>query len=273
VIQPQRIGRFLHIDGFGYVQPDAAIDLVGRSWRPLVDFVTRSLMTRRDIRSVYLRGSIPRGLAIENVSDADFIYISETDFDREDAALEATTKVNFPFIQQLKLFRLNRTELNRVHHPQRRPYFHMLLKTQSLLLAGDDVAKDIEPFKLGPDMINHVFWLEKEFKKTLLLAPKVSGRPTDSQEATIERALRKWISKRIVRSGLEITIYKNSGFTRDLYLCYEAFSMWYPRQSSKMYRALMNSLNGHEDPIVYKDLVALLIEEGARLPALNDPSS
>ena len=76
--QPQRIGRFLIVDNFGYVKPDVTIDLVDNTWKPLVDFVTRCLMKRQGVRSVYIRGSIPRGLAIENVSDADFIYFSES---------------------------------------------------------------------------------------------------------------------------------------------------------------------------------------------------
>jgi uncharacterized protein len=265
VIQPQRIGRFLHVDGFGYVQPDVAIDLVGGVWKPLVDFVTRSLIERRDIRSVYLRGSIPRGLAIENISDADFIYISESNFDQADAVLEETAKANFPFVQNLKLFRLNRTELDKVHHPQRRPYFHMLLKTQSLFLAGYDIAKDIEPFRLGPDMVSHVFWLTDEFHKTLNFASKISIRLEESQKAAVERSARQWISKRIVRSGFEITIDKNSRFTRDLYLCYEEFAASYPQRSEQMYRVLTNCLNGTEDAIMYKELVIFLTREGAHL--------
>jgi hypothetical protein len=173
--------------------------------------------------------------------------------------------VNFPFLQKLTLFRLNGIELGKIHYPQRRPYFQMLLKTQSLFLADDDVVKHIEPFKLGPDMVSHVFWLENEFNKAIALAPRISCRLGEGEKATFERSVRQWISKRIVRSGLEITICKSNRFTRDLYLCYEAFSMLYPRQSDKMYQALIYSLNGSDNPIVYKDLVALLVKEGARL--------
>jgi uncharacterized protein len=265
VIHPQRIGRFLHADRFGYVQPDVAMALVGSTWKPLVDFVTNSLMMRKDIRSVYLRGSIPRGLAIEDVSDADFSYISERDFAREDAILETSVKTKFAFVREVKIFRLNRTELDKVHHPQRRPYFHMLLKTQSLFLAGDDITRNIEPFRLGPDMVSHVFWLADEFFKTPILVSKMSSMLEESQKAVIERSARRWISKRIVRSGFEITLDRNNRFTRDLYLCYEEFSRLYPAQSKQMYRTLINSLNGNDDPIVHRELVAFLTGEAARL--------
>jgi hypothetical protein len=269
VIQPRRIGRYLTVDRFGYVQPDVALDLIGETWKPLVDFVTRSLMNRRDIHSVYLRGSIPRGLAIENVSDADFVYISERNFDQADAALEEAVIAGFPFIKRLNLFRLNRTELDKVHHPQRRPYFHMLLKTQSLFLAGNDVAKDIEPFKPGPDMVSHVFWLMVEFLKTPILTSKISSKLEESQRAVVERTARQWISKRIVRSGFEITMDRDNRFTRDLYFCYEAFSASYQRQAELMFKVLINSLNGNEDPMIYNELVIFLVKEGARLFGLD----
>jgi uncharacterized protein len=271
MIQPQRIGRFLQVDGSGHVQPDVAIHLVGDRWKPLVDFVVHALMKRKDIHSVYLRGSIPRGLAIENVSDADFIYISERSFDQEDAVLEEAAKVEFPFLQTLKLFRLDRTELGRIHLPQRRPYFHMLLKTQGLFLAGNDITNEIESFKLGPDMISHVFWLATEFDKTVALTSKVSSGVNECQKTIVRRSAGQWISKRIVRSGLEITIDREKRFTRDLHLCYDAFAALYPQRSAQMYRVLINSLNGSDNLIQYKDLVTFLTAESARLHGLDRP--
>ena len=132
LIQPQRLGRFLVADKFGYVQPDVAIERVDGTWKPLVDFVSRAVMKRPGVRALYVRGSIPRGLAIENVSDADFIYFSELNFDSADADLEEAAKAAFPFVAELKLFRLNQAGFDKLHPPQKRPYFQMLLKTQSL---------------------------------------------------------------------------------------------------------------------------------------------
>ena len=34
----------------------------------------------------------------------------------------------------------------------------MLLKTQSLCLAGDDLTRDIKPFRIGTEMVSHVFF-------------------------------------------------------------------------------------------------------------------
>jgi hypothetical protein len=268
MIQPQRIGRFLVADKSGYVQPDVGTDFIDQTWKPLVEFVSSSLMKRQDVRSVYVRGSIPRGLAVKNVSDADFIYLSEVNFDSADSHLDEAAKADFPFVQELTLFRLNRAQFNKVHHPQKRPYFHMLLKTQSLFLAGDDVAKDIEPFRIGPDMVSHVFALANEFAKMPGLLSKTPIGLEEDQKKAIEQSARRWISKRIVRSGFEVTMNRSDRFTRDLYLCYEQFSNFYPERSKQMYQVLVNCFSGEDDPMRYQELVSFLANESAPLLAL-----
>lgn len=265
MIQPRRIGRFLTVDQSGHVQPDVALDLVNNAWKPFVAFVSRSLMQRRGVRSVYLRGSIPRGLAIENASDADFIYFSEIDFHSMDCDLENTAKAAFPFVKDVKLFRLNRAEFDKIHHPQKRPYFHMLVKTQSLFLAGDDIAADIEPFKLGADMVSHVFSLANEFSTMTNWLRRLPSWLDPDRRKAIERPARQWISRRIVRSGFEVTMNRSNRFTRDLYLCYEQFKQYYPQRSEQMYRVLVNCLNGEDDPARYEELATFLAKESSHL--------
>jgi hypothetical protein len=258
MIQPQRIGRFLTVDDHGYIQPDVSIDRIDRTWKPLVEFVVRSLMTRSEVLSIYIRGSIPRGLAVENVSDADFIYLSEINFDAADSDLGKAAKAKFPFVKDIELCRLNRGQFEKSHHPKQRPYFHMLLKTQGLLLAGDDVAKDIEPFKVGPDMASHVFSLAKEFSR-------LPGWLAEDRKNSMERSTHHWFSRRIIRAGFEVTMNRTDRFTRDLYLCYEQFASFYPEQSGQMYQVLVNCLNGEDSPLRYQALVAFLANEGSRL--------
>lgn len=258
MIQPQRIGRFLSVDELGYVKPDVAIDHIGVAWRSLVAFVSDALMDRQEVRSVYLRGSIPRGLAIEGVSDADFIYFSETNFDSADFELERIVEARFPFLKALELFRLDRAAFDTIRPPQRRPYFHMLLKTQCLFLAGDDIARNIEPFRIGPEMVSHVFSLKGEFARL----PKWLEQ---GRKGSVEQSMYQWFSRRIVRSGLEVTMDRSDRFTRDLYLCYEQFAQFYPDRSEQMFRILINCLDGAESPLQYGEIVAFLAGEGARL--------
>jgi predicted nucleotidyltransferase len=184
VIQPQRLGRSLSVDEFGNVKPDVAVDRIGTVWQPVVALVSDALVNRPGVRLVYLRGSIPRGLAIEGLSDADFFYLSENNFESDDADLERQVESRFPFVKGLELTRLDRDTFDRI-------------------------------------------------------------RP----------------------SGGEVTMDRNDRFTRDLYLCYEQFSQFYPDRSEQMFRALINCLNGGESPLQYGELVTFLAREGARLIA------
>ncbi|HXZ30753.1 MAG TPA: hypothetical protein VEH30_00610 [Terriglobales bacterium] len=258
MIEPERIGRFLSVDEFGYVQPDVAIDKIGAIWKPLVAFVQNALMNRQGVRSVYLRGSIPRGLAIENISDADFFYFSETDFDPADIELARIVEANLAIVNGLELSRLDRATFDKIHANQRRPYFHMLLKTQCLFLAGDDIARDIEPFQIGPEMVSHVFSLQTEFSR-------LPRWLEEGRRSGVEQSIHRWFSRRIVRSGFEVTMDRSNRFTRDLYLCYEQFAQFYPDWSEQMFRVLINSLNGEESSLQYGELVAFLAAKGARL--------
>lgn len=258
VIQPRRIGRYLAVDEFGNVQPDVAVDRIGIVWRPAVACVRDALMSRPGVRSVYLRGSIPRGLAIEGLSDADFVYLSETNFDSVDIDFARAAEAKFPFIRGIELSRLNRATLERIRRPQRRPYFQALLKTQCLFLAGDDIAKNIPSFQLGLEMVSHVFGLAPEFGRlpTWLEEARKDGR---------EQSLHQWFSRRIVRSGFEVTMDRSDCFTRDLYLCYEKFAEFYPDRAEQMFGVLANCLNGGESPLRYGELVEFLAREGERL--------
>ncbi|MNT67908.1 hypothetical protein D3C72_2060850 [compost metagenome] len=90
----------------------------------------------------------------------------------------------------------------------------MLLKTQSLFLEGIDVCKGIPSFRPDVEMVSHVFNLKQELEKHDLHS----------------EGDRKWMSRRIVRSGLEITLDRSQNFTRDLYLCFEQFVSYYPEK-------------------------------------------
>lgn len=261
-IEPRRIGRFLGVDRLGNVEPDVAADRIGDVWKPVVELVRDALMTRQDVRAIYLRGSIPRGLAIENVSDADFIYFSESRFDAEDFELERQVEAKFPFLKGLELSRLDRATFDKVCAPQKRPYFHMLLKTQCLFLAGDDLARHIEPFQIGPEMVSHLFALAAEFA----LLPRWLD---EARSSGTERSARQWFSRRVVRSGAEVTMDRSDRFTRDLYLCYEQFAQFYPERADQMLRALVNCLNGADCPLQYRELVSFLTAESARLVAVR----
>jgi hypothetical protein len=254
MIQPQRIGRFLKTDEKGFIIPDVSLEQVSPDYLPVLNFVSRALMDSGKVRSVYLRGSVPRGLAIPFLSDADFMYLSDESLDDLELTITEQVKEQFPFLKGLELSRESTEEFHRVYFPQQtRPYVQMLLKTQSLFLAGEDVVSDLAPFRPDVEMISHVFNLQKEF----LSLPKRFEKYSDAENRA---RITRWFCRRVVRAGLEITLPHFHRYTRDLYLCYEQFSELFPDRREQMYLVLENALNGNRDPLKEESLIRFLSE-------------
>jgi hypothetical protein len=116
-------------------------------------------------------------------------------------------------------------------------------------------------------MVSHVFAVANEFSKFPNLLSTLPGWLPQDRQKILEQSMRQWLSRRIVRSGFEVTMNRNDRFTRDLFLCYEEFAKFYPERSGQMYQVLINSLNGEASPRQYEDLVNFLVHEGARLLA------
>jgi hypothetical protein len=254
MVTPKRIGRFLEIDSSGFIVPDVSHQHLTGEWLAPVQEVVARLKTEAEATAVFIRGSVPRGLGIKNVSDLDFLYLSEVQKPDLESSIEKELQEKFPYIKGLELVQLDRKRLDLMLAPQTRPYFQMLLKTQGLCLDGLDITKSIDPFKLDLNMCSHVFAIDKEFEK-------LSQWLEEDRIKNKEIETRKWFYRRLVRSGAEICIGRVNRFTRDLYLCYEEFVNFYPQYSTHMERALDGALNGATDPMLENELIALISAE------------
>lgn len=251
--EPRRIGRFLQTDADGFVIPDVGFDRIDPVFRPIIEWVAPRVFGELGATALYVRGSVPRGLAIPGVSDIDFLFAAPARDAAWEERLEAEVARRFPQVRGAEVSGMTPAELDDIFPPQTRPYLQMLLKTQSLHLAGRDLLRDIPPFRCGVDLFSHAFFLDREFRR---LPQKLAEQ---TSEADL-RATRRWYCRRILRAGLEITLDRVPRFSRDLYLCYEQFAQIYPLYGERMYRALVNALNGHEDPLQYEPLVAHICE-------------
>lgn len=237
-VEPQRIGRYLTNDHRGCVVPDVGHDKIAEPWQSLVAYVAQALLGSGKVSAVYVRGSVPRGLAIDHVSDVDFVYLAESELDELEKQIDLVCRERFPFARGVELIRLGEEKFNRVHAPHTRPYFHMLLKTQSLCVGGTNVTQSIASFRPDGNMVCHAFLLQEEFAQ---LAGMIAEEPEKKAETI------KWYGRRLVRAGHEITLATVPRYTRDLYLCYEQFAQIYPQHADMMFGALRNSLNGNLD--------------------------
>lgn len=259
MIEPKRLGRFLQVDNHGFIVPDVSLASIQPHWRPLVDHATKKLMAIPGVTAVYIRGSIPRGLVQDGYSDADFLCPTNSNDCRigtEVEALDHELQSLFPQCRGLEVVNLTPQKLAHTNEYQTRPYQHMMLKTQALCLAGHDICINIAPYKPDVEMVSHAFHLERDFAEYL---------KWQTEEGANIAEVRRWLSRRIVRAGLEITLNRQSRFTRDLYLCYEVFTEFYPQHQQTMSTILQNALNGHLPLEPYQDFISLLQAKASHL--------
>lgn len=251
MIIPQRIGRYLPLDAQGRIVPDVAPAYILSPWKEAVEDITTKLMELEFVSGVYLRGSVPRGLAQQNASDLDFLCVTSSNSFKLapfEAELNAYATNAYPFIRGIEIANLKPSRLAKITPPHTRPYEHMLLKTQSLHLAGPDVTLSIASFHVDVNLVSHALWLKDDF---------VDYQKNEAAGNNVE-ANRGWIARRIVRAGLEITLNRQPNFTRDLYLCYETFAHFYPDFALNMHEVLTIALNGHRPLDAFQSLITLL---------------
>lgn len=237
------IGRYLATDAQGFIIPDVSHSHIMPPWDSLVKASLDLIATHApNITSVYIRGSVPRGLAVEGISDLDLILIGSVD----DAAQEQmdlfdqSLAARFPFCTGIEWGVVSLGDLQKIYPPHILAYDQSLLKTQGLLLAGIDVVKDIAPLKIDINMTSHAFSIEKEWQQY----------PQWLMEAETPVACKhecRWMAKRIIRTAFELHMQQAGVFTRDLYLCYETAAKYMPETAKSLYKVLELAIEPTDD--------------------------
>lgn len=242
MIEIKKHGSYLGIDKNGFVIPLATVNLVQSKWKNLIDDVVRFYIAQfgNQLHSVYIRGSVAKGDAVDGISDLDSFAILNND--AEDLNLTASEHFQksmnskYPFCSHIEITFINKKFINRDFPPRKRSIWAELIKTQSICVYGENLAIEIESFILE-DMIGHSYFIEKELEKL----PKIFDEEKDKSKDIIDTCI--WITRRILRSGFDLVMVREQRFTRDLYLCYESFSKYYPEKKMAMYAILNLSLN------------------------------
>ncbi|MEI8062374.1 MAG: nucleotidyltransferase domain-containing protein [bacterium] len=242
-IEPK--GSYFKVDDEGYIINPTSAEKVQEEWRLAIDDVVKAYQEAYGdkLKAVYVRGSVAKGEAIENVSDMDtFAYVDlpkeEIDTKWEKASV-AKLKEKYPFVEGFELgaFPLSDTETRE----------DQIFLLQSLCVFGEPF--EVQKRKAGKDMLFHFPMTEKRmfnFKEKL---NKVESDEKIKSACT-------WMMKNILRTGFELTMERSQKYTRDLYLCYKGFSDYYPEYESQMRMVLDLALN----PVTNKDEITKTLE-------------
>ena len=268
----KNIGRFCKSDHNGFIINDASLDKIDTIFLELIEKVVKTYSQHlgSNLHSVYIRGSIPRGLGIPEVSDLDTLCVTNKEL--KDINLDWTNKAE--------------RELNKVSNcvnGVEMSYFHLdnicitkrfsiipfMIKTHSICVYGEDLRDQLPFFKADTALANeHIINLESN-----IVQATEDLRGNEDKEDILDCCV--WIMKIIIRAGLALVMEKEKQYTRDLYPAYEAFARYYPKKQENMLQALEYAINPTENTnelIFYlNDMGKWMIEMSEEWLLLHNP--
>ncbi len=229
---------FIETDHEGYFLNPTDQSLLQSQWKPAIQDLVEIFIGyySKDIHSIYLRGSAARGKAIENISDIDLIIVVNNKVNRSVVNDDIKNLENkYPFITK---FETQFILLEDLTNKEKLIPKQFTIAVQSLCVYGDNIQSLLPKFKPDENLSqlysDNMALIFKRVENTLKNAPN---------ENEI-RILSIWVMKRILRNGFLLIMPKVKKFTRDLYLCYEELSRFYPDKEHEIREALEISVNG-----------------------------
>ena len=145
-------GRLLTPGPDGYLVNDTSWSLVGPPARMCLSDCVDELVTRLGpvLRSVYVRGSVPRGLAQRGVSDLDLLIVVTDGAIVDSAARDAAVALSARWRAEAARVDMEPVREREYRSHRDLAYVAFMLKLQALLLWGEDVAATLPPGFPGP---------------------------------------------------------------------------------------------------------------------------
>jgi hypothetical protein len=228
VVRIRPIGRFWRLDADGFIQNDAAPEKILPPYSELV----------AEVRDAYLDS-----FALVNCDPED-LDLSWT------AGVAERLGARHPYVTGIELECVDRDEVGSTECFSE---LDLLMVTQTACVSGEDVIPNLPRYKPG----------------ILVANSDISQIGSDIEEAIIgldvdpgTQSTRYWgrrVAKNIIRAGFSLTILQNRSYTRGLYPCYRAFADQYPKQESRMRRAVEYALDPPPDA---EEVRAFLVDFG-----------
>lgn len=236
----KNIGHFCLNDSDGYIINDASIEKIDSTFYTLIEKVVKTYRRQlgADLHSVYIRGSIPRGLGILGVSDLDTICVTTKKI--SDIELEwvksAEEELNKDF-KCVNVVEMSFFYLDDICNTSTFSIIPFMIKTHSICAFGENLSDQLPSYKADRILANeHIINLKDQ-----IVQAKEDLRGNEDKEDILDCCV--WIMKIIIRAGLALVMEEEKQYTRDLYPAYEAFSRYYPEEKEKMLQALQYAIN------------------------------
>ncbi len=203
----------MHNGHEGYLLNESSLTKVQPAFLKIIEKVTAyyKFNLGENLHSVYIRGSVPRGLAIYGVSYLDTIAITTKDTDELNLQwvnrtgqeltkeFHCVSGIEFSFYYTKEVLETSTFSM-----------IPFMLKTQSICVYGEDLSSYLPNYKTDKTLGNeHLVNLEDQIKQAKDLK--------DNTDVADILDCCGWIMKIIVRAGLALVIEKENKYTRDLF--------------------------------------------------------
>ncbi|MEM7427665.1 MAG: nucleotidyltransferase domain-containing protein [Pseudomonadota bacterium] len=250
---PKRIGRYWRLDCRGCILNDADASLIGPAFEAAVDEAVSACRNNLgpNLHSVYLRGSIPRGLALPGISDMDIIALASAPTDSEDQAwIQTTEREIFGRHPQLTGVQI---EFAAADDARDTGFVHempFVLKTQSVCLFGEDLTSVLPTYTPDAAVANiDIVQIDADITEAR------NNVRAPGEDRTHVKYWSSRIAKNMIRTGFSLIMLRENRFTRDLALCASDFGRHFPFRQTEMNTALNLALNPSEDPVDCLNLI------------------
>jgi len=233
-----KTGSFLSTDEHGNLISDASVGKIVPPWRDAVDYA-RQLEVRHlgdRLHSLYLRGSVPRGVALPGLSDLDLFAVLFDDVPRTSQPQFGEFLNRFPFVAGIESSHIT---LANVQGPF--DYYRFVMKVSAVCIHGEDLLPQIQPYTTDAPIAQEWFRIFPHLVDQFVADLKVSGSDETSKRLCHD------MMKAFLRAGMLLVMKRRGAYTRDLYPSYQCFSMFYPEQEPAMRHCLELAVNPVSD--------------------------
>ena len=247
----EAIGGFFPLDIQGNIINPTRRELIPISWHATLLAILQIYQAHfgGNLQSLWIRGSLARGLARVAWSDLDVFGLIKADTpirwsslplsDEEEKKLRELLPIGFqqvPLEMMYSTFNLSVVD--------QMPRIGMLLKTQSLCWWGEDLNPDLPKYRPGKAMMLHHRWLAEDWE----------GFQSSKE---LHQADYQGFIKTLIRTAFELVMERLGKYTPDLYWCVQAFTQYYPVKAL----TLKKILNLYVQPLKEKYQLTALLEE------------
>ena len=229
--------KFLPKDDNGHIINDTDPNKISADFLPLISEVKNIIIDTlgNSLHSIYLTGSVPRGVAEINKSDLDVFAILNPGASDENTALKAINESIKKVLQatdvvskvDIELWRFEEVfpdanSINEIQIKNTLSIFDIILKNSSLCSYGDDLSAHILPIKPDASLAND---------ELIMIHQDIAQARQEISKATSEEEVKYWckrVMKNIIRAGFCLCMPIIQEQTREITLCADVFSKHYP---------------------------------------------